>query len=337
MNAPVTLPPLPTVADVEAAAKRLRGIAAPTPLVESPLLNEILGCRLFVKAETLQLTGSFKFRGAYNRLCQLSADERKRGVVAFSSGNHAQGVAYAARLCGMPAVIVMPSDAPQIKVANTRAYGAEVVLYDRWKESREGIATKYMQDRGMVLVPPFDDPHIICGQGTVGLEVDAQLAERGLVPDIITAGSSGGGLISGIALVMESRHPKTEVYAGEPKDFDDITRSLSAGSKQKVAADAPPSFCDALMAPTPGDITFAVMRRVLKGGITASDAEVEVAMATAFHYLKLVIEPGGAAALAALLHRRDMIKGKTVVAVASGGNVDAALFSQILARTAPIS
>lgn len=336
MNAPVTLPPLPTVTDVENAAKRLRGVALPTPLCENPLLNEILGCRLLVKAEPLQLTGSFKFRGAYNRLSQLNADERKRGVVAFSSGNHAQGVAYAARLCGTPAVIVMPSDAPKIKIANTRAYGAEVVLYDRWKESRDGIANKYVQERGMILVPPFDDPHIICGQGTVGLEVDAQLAERGLKPDIIAAGSSGGGLISGIALVMEARHPKILVYAAEPANFDDITRSLIAGSKQKVAADAPPSFCDALMAPTPGDITFAVMRRILKGGITATDAEVEVAMATAFHYLKLVIEPGGAAALAALLHRRDEIKGKTVVAVASGGNVDAALFSTILSRTAPI-
>jgi threonine dehydratase len=336
MNAPVNLPPLPTVADVENAAKRLRGVALPTPLCENPLLNEILGCRLLVKAEPLQLTGSFKFRGAYNRISQLNTEERKRGVVAFSSGNHAQGVAYAARLCGTPAVIVMPSDAPKIKIANTRAYGAEVVLYDRWTESRDGIANKYVQERGMILVPPFDDPHIICGQGTVGLEVDAQLAERGLKPDIIAAGSSGGGLISGIALVMESRHPKTVVYAGEPANFDDITRSLIAGSKQKVAADAPPSFCDALMAPTPGDITFAVMRRILKGGITATDAEVEVAMATAFHYLKLVIEPGGAAALAALLHRREEIKGKTVVAVASGGNVDAALFATILSRTAPI-
>ncbi|MBP7064245.1 threonine/serine dehydratase [Ferrovibrio sp.] len=337
MNAPANLPPLPTLADVEDAAKQLRGVALPTPLCESPLLNDILGCRLLVKAEPLQLTGSFKFRGAYNRLSRLNSEQRQRGVVAFSSGNHAQGVAYAAKLCGTPAVIVMPSDAPEIKVANTRAYGAEVVLYDRWKESREAIAVKYQQERGMILVPPFDDPHIICGQGTVGLEVDAQLAERGLKPDIITAGSSGGGLISGIALVMATRHPNCQVFAGEPADFDDITRSLASGSKQKVAADAPPSFCDALMAPTPGDITFAVMRRLLKGGITATDAEVEVAMATAFHYLKLVIEPGGAAALAALLHRRELIRGKTVVAVASGGNVDAALFSAVLARTPPLA
>lgn len=327
---------LPTINDVEDAARQLRGVALPTPLCESPLLNERLGCRLLVKAETLQLTGSFKFRGAYNRISRLNAEERKRGVVAFSSGNHAQGVAYAARLCGTPAVIAMPSDAPAIKIANTRAYGGEVVLYDRWKESREAIAARYQQDRGMTMVPPFDDPFIACGQGTVGLEIAAQAAERGLRPDVVIAPASGGGLISGISLVMERHHPQAAVYAAEPASFDDIAKSLASGRIEKNAADAQPSFCDALMAPSPGQMTFGIMKRTLAGSLTATDPEVETAMATAFHYLKLVIEPGGAAALAAILAGRIPVAGRTIVVVASGGNVDASLFSQVLSRTAPV-
>jgi len=336
MNAAATVPMPPTIRDVEDAARQLRGVALPTPLCESPLLNDRLGCRLLVKAETLQLTGSFKFRGAYNRISRLDAAERKRGIVAFSSGNHAQGCAYAAKLCGTPAVIVMPSDAPKIKIANTRAYGADVVLYDRWTESREAISAKYVDERGMTMVPPFDDAHIASGQGTVGLEITAQLAERGLRPDIVIAPTSGGGLISGISLVMEQRHPKARVYGAEPAAFNDLARSLASGKIERNAPDAPPSFCDALMAPSPGNITFGIMRRTLAGSLTASDAEVETAMASAFHYLKLVVEPGGAAALAAILAGRAEIRGQTVVVVASGGNVDAALFSQVLGRTQAI-
>ncbi|MBX3454337.1 threonine/serine dehydratase [Ferrovibrio sp.] len=338
MNAPLTPPAvtLPTIRDVEDAARQLRGVALGTPLCEHPLLNERLGGRLLVKAETLQLTGSFKFRGAYNRISRLSPEQRARGIVAFSSGNHAQGCAYAAKICNAPAVIVMPSDAPAIKIANTRAYGAEVVLYDRWTESREAIGRKYSDERGMTLVPPFDDPYIASGQGTVGLEIAAQLAERGLVADAVLAPASGGGLVSGIALAIHDRIPGAEVYCAEPASFDDIARSLASGKIESNGPDAAPSFCDALMAPAPGNITFGVMRDHLKGSLTVTDAEVEVAMATAFHYLKLVVEPGGAAALAAILAGKISIKGRTLVAVCSGGNVDAALYAAVLSRTKPV-
>lgn len=336
MNAPVSLPSLPTVEDVEDAARRLRGVAIRTPLLESPLLNERLGCRLLVKAEPLQTTGSFKLRGAYNRISRLGPEERQRGVVAFSSGNHAQGCAYAAKLCGAPAVIVMPSDAPAVKVANTKAYGAEVVLYDRWTEDREAIGRKFATERGMTLVPPFDDFHIIAGQGTVGLEIAQACAEQNIQPDLVTAPASGGGLIAGIALAMKSRHPGCAVYSSEPADFDDIARSLKAGTRQVNQPNSGKSFCDALLAPSCGDLNFGVMKPTLAGGLSATDAEVEVAIATAFHYLKLVVEPGGAVALAALLAGRVEIKGRTVIAVASGGNIDGALYSAILGRAKPV-
>ncbi|WP_370153253.1 threonine/serine dehydratase [Ferrovibrio sp.] len=335
MNAPAGLPPLPTVADVEDAASRLRGVAVRTPLLESPLLNEKLGGRLLVKAEPLQLTGSFKFRGAYNRISRLSAEERSRGVVAFSSGNHAQGTAYAAKICNTPAVIVMPADAPAIKIANTRAYGAEVVLYDRYREDREAIGNRYARDRGMTLVPPFNDPYIISGQGTVGLEILMQCAERDIIPDAVLAPASGGGLISGISLAVKSRLPECSVHCGEPDRFDDIALSLQAGEIRSHDGKGQ-TFCDALMAPHPGDITFGVMARNLSSSLTATDAEVETAMATAFHYLKLVVEPGGAVALAAVLNGKIPCANRTVVAVASGGNVDSALYSAIISRTPPV-
>lgn len=335
MNAPTKLPPLPTIADVEDAARQLRGVAVRTPLLESPLLNEKLGGRLLVKAEPLQLTGSFKFRGAYNRISRLSPEEKKRGVVAFSSGNHAQGTAYAAKICGTPAVIVMPADAPAIKIANTRAYGAEVVLYDRYKESREEIGNRYARDRGMTLVPPFDDPYIISGQGTVGLEILAQCAERDVTPDAVLAPASGGGLISGIALAIKSRLPDCQVHCAEPDKFDDIAQSLRSGQIQSHDGSGK-TFCDALMAPHPGDITFGVMSANLAPGVTATDAEVETAMATAFHYLKLVIEPGGAVALASVLNGKVPCANRTIVVVASGGNVDSALYSAIIGRTSPV-
>lgn len=335
MNAPAKLPPLPTVADIEDAARQLRGVAMRTPLLESPLLNERLGGRLLVKAEPLQLTGSFKFRGAYNRVSRLNADERKRGVVAFSSGNHAQGTAYAAKISGVPAVIIMPSDAPAIKIANTRAYGAEVVLYDRYKESREEIGNRYARDRGMILVPPFDDPYIISGQGTVGLEIMAQCSERDIDPDVVLAPASGGGLVSGISLAVKSRKPDCTVYCAEPDHFDDIALSLSSGQIRSHSGEGK-TFCDALMAPHPGDITFGVMSANLAGSVTATDAEVETAMATAFHYLKLVVEPGGAVALASVLNGKVPCANRTVIVVASGGNVDSALYSTIIGRASPL-
>lgn len=334
MNAPAKLP-LPTVADVEDAARQLRGVAVRTPLLENPYLNERLGSRLLIKAEPLQVTGSFKFRGAYNRISRLNPEERKRGIVAFSSGNHAQACAWAAKITNTPAVIVMPSDAPKIKISNTRAYGAEVVLYDRQNEDREAIGRRYSEERGMTLVPPFNDPYIISGQGTIGLEIAAQCAERDIKPDAVLAPASGGGLISGISLAIRDRLPGTDVYCAEPDQFDDIDLSLKAGRIVSHAGKGT-TFCDALMAPHPGDLTFGVMNANLKGAVSATDAEVETAMATTFHYFKLVVEPGGACALASVLNGKLSCANRTVVVVTSGGNVDSALYSAIIGRASPV-
>jgi threonine dehydratase len=321
---------LPGFADVEAAARRIAGQAVVTPLLESSALNKRLGFRLLVKAEPLQRTGSFKFRGAFNRLVQLDADQRRRGVVAFSSGNHAQGVAAAAEILGMPAVIVMPADAPAIKRDNTRGFGAEVVTYDRWNQDREAIAAAIQAERGSVLVKPFDDREIIAGQGTTALEVFTETRRRGIAVDAFAANSSGGGLIAGCALVCEALSPTTRIYCAEPADFDDYARSLAAGTRLGNAPGAA-SICDALLAQKPGEITFAINRHRLAGGLVASDDEVRRAMAIAFQELKLVIEPGGAVALAAALAGRIPGNPATVVVVASGGNVDAATFRSAIA------
>jgi threonine dehydratase len=321
---------LPSVADVEDAARQIAPAAVVTPLVESPALNEKLGLRLLVKAESLQRTGSFKFRGAYNRISRLSAEEKKRGVVAFSSGNHAQAVASAAKMLGAPSWIVMPADAPAIKIANTRGYGATVVTYDRYKEDREAIGRKLAQEHGATLVPPFEDRYIIAGQGTIGLEVAAQTRALGVVADALVANSSGGGLMAGIALAMEKHSPGTALYCAEPAGFDDHARSLRSGKRESNDANAR-SICDALLSATPGEMTFAINSRLLKGGLVVTDEEAKQAMATAFNYLKLVVEPGGACALAAVLTGRVPGNPKTVVAIASGGNVDPALYREALA------
>jgi threonine dehydratase len=320
---------LPTFADVKAAAKRLAGHVVETPLLESALLNDRVGGRLLVKAECLQCTGSFKFRGAYNRLSRLKGRQKKAGVVAFSSGNHAQGVAAAARLLGMPAVIVMPKDAPAIKLANTRAYGAKVVLYDRARESREEIARRLAAERGAVLVPSYDDPHIIAGQGTVGLELVAQARAAKAKLDAVIVPTGGGGLISGTALAIRALAPKAAIYSAEPETFDDTARSLAAGTRLKNQPDAK-TICDALMLPSPGEMTFAINRRLLKGGLAVSDADALSAMKTAFGYLKVVVEPGGAVALAAVLTGAYDCRGKTVAVVCSGGNVDSGMFVRAL-------
>ena len=321
---------IPSFADVQAAAGRIAGQAVLTPLLESSALNKRLGFRLLVKAEPLQRTGSFKFRGAFNRLVQLDAEQRRRGVVAFSSGNHAQGVAASAEILGIPAVIVMPADAPTIKLANTRGYGAEVVTYDRWTVDREAIAAEIQAERGAVLVKPYDDPHIIAGQGTAGLEAAEQAASRGIEIDAFAANSSGGGLIAGCALALEALSPGTKVYCAEPAGFDDHARSLVAGERLANAAGAS-SICDALLAQKPGEITFAINQSRLAGGLVASDDEVRRAMAVAFQELKLVVEPGGAVALAAALAGRIPGSPRTVVVVASGGNVDLATFRTAIA------
>ena len=321
---------LPTFADVEDAAARLRGVANITPLLHADALDEAVGGRVFVKAECLQRTGSFKFRGAYNRLCRLTAGERKAGVVAFSSGNHAQGVAAAARLLDMPAVIVMPSDAPRVKVEATRGFGAEIVFYDRLTESREAIAARLADDKGAVLVPAFEDFHVIAGQGTAGLEAAGQLAEMGVEADLLFCPASGGGLLAGIGLAFGELSPRTELWVVEPEGYEDHALSLDAGSPTAITPGAP-SLCDALMAPAPGEMTFALNGPRLAGALAASDAEVLAAMAYAFRHLKIVLEPGGAAALAAVLSGRAKLAGRTALVVASGGNVDAEVFARALA------
>lgn len=315
----------PSFAGVVDAARQIAPAAVRTPLIEHPALNEAVGGRVLLKVETVQVAGAFKFRGAYNRISRLGEEEKARGVVAYSSGNHAQGVAAAARAVGTRALIVMPSDSPAVKVAGVRAFGGEVRLYDRWTESREAIGAQIAAERGSVLVPPFDDPFVIEGQGTVGLEI---LEQAGVGIDQLLCGASGGGLIAGINLVMAEQSPDTRVIVVEPEAFDDTRRSLEAGARVGHPQGAP-SFCDALMSPMPGEITFPINRR-LAGAVTVSDAEVAEAMRFAFGQLKLVVEPGGAVSLAALLTGKAEAKDLTTALVLSGGNVDPGLFAQII-------
>lgn len=323
--------PLPvTLADIEAAAHVLAPFAVHTPLLWSPAIDARCGARVFFKAEPLQRTGSFKFRGAFNRLSAIPAERRAAGVVAYSSGNHAQGVAAAAQLLSMPATIVMPADAPVSKRERTAGYGAEVVLYDRWREDREAIARSIAATRQATVVPPYDDPMIIAGQGTAAREFCADLAAFGVTPDVVVAPASGGGLIAGTAVATKACFPEASVMTAEPEGFDDHARSLRSGKREPHQATGA-TICDALMAKIPGEITFAINRTLLSGGVTANDSEVEEAVATAFRDLKLVVEPGGAVALAALLAGRIAARGKTVVIVLSGGNVDAALYARLMA------
>ncbi len=319
----------PTCADVVAAAARLRGKAIVTPLLESPALNALAGGRLLIKAEVLQRTGAFKFRGAYNSLSRLDPEVHARGVVACSSGNHAQGVAAAAQILGMPALIVMPSDAPAIKLANTRSYGAEVHLYDRYRDNREAIAEQLATERGAVLDKTFEDPQVIAGQGTVGLEIAEQAQQQGAALDAVLVPCGGGGLIAGCAIALAERSPSTAVYAVEPAGFDDTARSLAAGERVRNSGEAR-SMCDALLVPTPGALPFRINTRLLAGALIVSDAEVVGAMALAFRHLKLVVEPGGAVALAAALSGKYDCHGRTVVVVCSGGNVDPDTFCRVL-------
>ncbi|MDP6787767.1 MAG: threonine/serine dehydratase [Rhodospirillales bacterium] len=322
---------LPQYSDVTAAAERLSGHARVTPLLQSNLLNERLGGRLLVKPEMLQRTGSFKFRGAFNRVSRIHKNVRGAGVVAYSSGNHAQGVAAAARLLGMPALIVMPRDAPEIKIASTRAHGAEIVFYDRLTENREEIGECLAADRGATLVRPYDDPYVIAGQGTVGLELAAQAREAGVRLDAVLLPCGGGGLTAGSALALAEECPETELYGVEPAGFDDTARSLAAGERRTNDARAR-SICDALQMPSPGEMTFAINVRLLTGGLVVDDDAAAAAMATAFSHFKVVAEPSGAVALAAMLEGIFPIKGKTVAVVCSGGNVDAQAFRAALDR-----
>jgi threonine dehydratase len=315
------------------AAARLAGKAVRTPLLRSAALDARTGATVLLKSEVAQRTGSFKFRGAMNRISRLDDAARKAGVVAYSSGNHAQAVAAVAQALGAPAVIVMPSDAPAVKIARTRAHGAEIVLYDRATENREEIAQRIAAESGATLVPPFDDPYIIAGQGTVGLEIADDMRSLGLTPDAVLVPCSGGGLVGGIALAVTHTWPSIAVYAVEPAGFDDTRRSLASGTRVANEPGAN-SICDALLVATPGALTFSINIRMLAGAIAVTDDEVLRAMAFARRELGLAIEPGGAVSLAALLAGRFEARGRTVVSVLSGGNVDEAMIDRALAAAA---
>lgn len=322
----------PDFADVESAARRLDGVAFQTPILSSPVLDEATGGRVLLKCENLQRTGSFKFRGAFNAVSAIPADRLAKGVVACSSGNHAQGVAAAAARLGAPSTIVMPADAPQLKIDGTRRLGGHVILYDRVREDRDAIAAEIVARTGATFVHPFNDPRVIAGQGTVGLEIADHCDRVGIRPDAVFVPCSGGGFSSGVNLAVSTRLPGARVYVAEPEGFDDYARSLRAG--ERVRNDRlSGSVCDALLGRTPGAIGFAINSRLGAGAVAASDAEVLSAMAFALIHLKLVVEPGGAVPLAALLSGRFDARGKTVVLVLSGGNVDPAVMARALAST----
>lgn len=319
---------------IKAATARLEGHVRHTPLLSSPFLDEIAGRRVLVKAECLQHTGSFKFRGAWSALSALDPPVRSRGVLAYSSGNHAQGVAHAARLHGVAATIIMPSDAPRLKIANTRALGAEVVLYDRANESREEIGAALAGERGLTLIKPYDEPQVIAGQGSVGLEIAEEAHDLGITEAEVLVCCGGGGLTSGIALALEERAPGFRVRPVEPEGFDDTARSLRSGARESNASQAG-SLCDAILTPAPGEITFPIVKRLCGPGLAVSDDEALRAMALAFARLKLVAEPGGAVALAAALFRAAELRSDHVIVTVSGGNVDADLFARALETHAP--
>ena len=316
---------------IRAAADRIKGQALRTPLLNSAFLDEIAGRRVWIKPECLQHTGSFKFRGAYSALSALDPDTRAKGVIAFSSGNHAQGVALAAKMHGTSAVIVMPSDAPQLKILNTQAYGAEVVLYDRETESRDDIGASLSAERGLTLIKPFDEPQVIAGQGTTGLEIAEDANAMGIKNADVIVCCGGGGLTAGIALALETDAPTLRVRPAEPAGFDDVARSLISGQIESNPSKSG-SICDAIITQAPGDITWPILKRLCGPALVISDDEALDAIAQAFLRLKLVAEPGGAAALAAALYRNDEIKGDDVIVTISGGNVDAAMFTRALER-----
>jgi len=306
---------------VRNAAKRLKGVAVRTPLLECPALNERAGGRILLKAEVLQHYGSFKLRGAYNRLSQLSEEERKNGVLAWSSGNHAQGVAYASKLLGCSATIIMPADAPTIKADNVRKLGAEIITYDRYTEDRETLGEKLALERGLALAPSYDHPHIIEGQGTVALETFEQAAAMGAHLDGFIACCGGGGLTAGCATILEDISPETDLWIAEPEGYDETWASIRDG-KRHTADVSQPTICDAIATPTPGKLTLPILERRVRGGLTISEKDAAEAMAFAFKTLKLIVEPGGAVALAGILSGKYNAQGKIIALTLSGGNVD---------------
>lgn len=314
---------------IRAAATRIKGHARRTPILSSPFLDDIAGRRVFVKAECLQHTGSFKFRGGWASVSALSDNALKTGVIAFSSGNHAQGVAFAAREHGAPAVIIMPADAPVVKIENTRALGAEVILYNRETEDRDEIGERLSAERNLTLIKPFDAGMTIAGQGTVGLEIAEDMTALGVTQADVMVCCGGGGLTSGIALALAADAPGLRARPAEPEDFDDVTRSLQSGKIERNARQSG-SLCDAIITPQPGNLTFPIMQRLCGPGVVVTEDECLRAMALAFERLRIVVEPGGAAALAAALFHPDDFTGDAVIAVATGGNVDAAVFAKAL-------
>jgi len=320
-----------TINDIQAASARLSGVAIRTPMLYSQHLNDLLEANVFIKPENLQHIGAFKFRGAYNRLSQFTDVEKSLGVVAFSSGNHAQGIAYAARLLELSATIVMPADAPKIKIDGTTQLGAKIRFYDRETESREDIASGIAEETGQTLVPAFDDYDVMAGQGTCALEAIEQLEQLGEVPDVLVSPCGGGGLLAGVSTAVTSLIPDIEVYGVEPEHFDDHLKSMLAGERKRVKPESV-SFCDALLASMPGELTWEINQHTVTDFLRVSDDEVAHAISFAFRYLKLVVEPGGAVALAALLQNRLNASGKTVCIILSGGNIDPTLFCECLAK-----
>lgn len=319
---------------IRAANVRIGGRARHTPFLQSPFLDQIAGRRVFVKAECLQHTGSFKYRGATAALSALSPEARARGVIAFSSGNHAQGIARAAAEHGAPAVILMPSDAPEVKIANTRTLGAEVVLYDRQRDDRDALSAGLAAERGMTLIPPYDAAEVIAGQGTVGLEIARDAKAAGIDRAEVLVCCGGGGLTSGIALALEADAPGLRVRSVEPEHYDDMARSLSAGHALRNDPAVVATICDAIVTPMPGRLTLPILSRLCGPGLAVSDDQAMVAMALAFQRLQIVAEPGGAVALAAALFAGEALQGDTAIAVVTGGNVDPAIFARALARLA---
>jgi len=315
--------------DITSAAKRLTGLAVETPFLESSLLNKMIGVRVLLKAEPLQLTGSFKFRGAYNAISVRNNSKKVKGVVAYSSGNHAQGVAAAAAIIGLPATIIMPEDAPRLKIDNTRAYGAKIITYNRFAENREEIGQTLAYKRNLTLIKPYDDPLVIAGQGTVGREIILQSQKLSAQVDSVYVPCGGGGLVAGVGLALAKRSPSTKVFSVEPKNFDDTRLSLLQGERVWNKPKGY-SICDSLLAEVPGELTFSINSKILTGGVFVSDKDTRLAMKNIFQYYKLIAEPGGAVAFAALMKNKGRHQGKTVVVVCSGGNVDANLFAEAL-------
>ncbi len=318
-----------SIKSIYSADKRIRGNIRETPLLSSPFLDKIARRRILIKAECLQHTGSFKFRGAWSAISALKIDQRKKGVIAYSSGNHAQGIAAVAQIFQIPSVIVMPSDAPILKIENTKSYGAEVILYDRSKQSREELGISIAKNRGLTLIKPYDDKKVIAGQGTLGLELVSQLSKYSIQNADVLVCCGGGGLTAGVALALAEVASHLRVRPCEPEHYDDTARSLRSG-KREVNIASHNSICDAILTPTPGELTFPILKELAGQGLVVSDAEVLIAMAQVFLRLKLIVEPGGAVALASALFRKDQIEGDTVVVVLTGGNTDVKTFRRAL-------